>query len=53
MMNGMKKEGKKLKEVTLTYQEWLDALRTPTPVRNKKKYKRKDKHKSKDLRDLD
>jgi hypothetical protein len=53
MMNGMKKEGKKLKEVTLTYQEWLDALRTPTPVRNKKKYKRKEKHKGIDLRDLD
>ena len=30
-------EGKKLKEVKLTQQEWFDALRVPTPVRNKKK----------------
>ena len=31
---------RKLKEVKLTLQEWWDALRTPTPVRNKKKYKK-------------
>ena len=41
-------EGKKLKEVKLTLQEWNDALRVPTPVRNKKKYRRKKKHKGKD-----
>jgi len=37
----MENKGKKLKEVNLTLQEWLDALRMPTPVRNKKKYRRK------------
>ena len=36
----------KLQIVELTRQEWLDALRVPTPHRNKKKYKRKAKHKS-------
>jgi len=41
-------EDKKLKEVKLTQQEWFDALRVPTPVRNKKKYRRKKKHKGKD-----
>ena len=41
-------EGKKLKEVKLTLQEWNDALRVTTPVRNKKKYRRKKKHKGKD-----
>ncbi len=30
-------EGKKLKEVKLTLQEWNDALRVHTHVRNKKK----------------
>ena len=44
----MDKTRKKLKEVSLTLQEWLDALRMPTPVRNKKKYRRKKKHKGKD-----
>ena len=39
---------KKLKEVKLTQQEWFDALRVPTPVRNKKKHRRKKKHKGKD-----
>lgn len=39
---------KKLKEVKLTQQEWFDALRVPTPIRNKKKYRRKKKHKGKD-----
>jgi|TARA_Y100000389_G_C17339120_1_gene452317 hypothetical protein len=36
----------KLKKVELTLQEWWDALRTPTPVKNKKKYNRKIKHKN-------
>ena len=34
-----------LQKVTLTRQEWQEALRMPTPVRNKKKYTRKNKHK--------
>ena len=38
---------KKLKHIELTHQEWLDALRCPTPVHNKKKYRRKEKHKNK------
>ena len=38
---------KKLKHIELTHQEWLNALRCPTPVRNKKKYRRKEKHKNK------
>jgi len=41
-------EGKKLKEVKLTLQEWFDALCVPTPIRNKKKYRRKKKHKGKE-----
>ena len=28
----------KLKEIELTLQEWWNALKIPTPVRNKKKY---------------
>jgi len=36
----------KLKKVTLTQHEWNDALRVPTPHRNKKKYYRKEKHKN-------
>lgn len=40
-------EGKKLKVVKLTQEEWFDALRVPTPVRNKKKYRRTTKHKKK------
>ena len=44
----MDEKSKKLKEVNLTLQEWLDALRMPTPVRNKKKYRRKKNHKGKD-----
>tara|TARA_R110000822_G_scaffold99913_4_gene225191 strand:+ start:3428 stop:3577 length:150 start_codon:yes stop_codon:yes gene_type:complete len=43
-----RKEGIKLKEVKLTLQEWFDALRVPTPVRNKKKYRRNKKHKNND-----
>ena len=27
---------KKLEMIKLTYQEWLNALRVPTPIRNKK-----------------
>ena len=38
---------KKLEEVHLTYQEWIEALKMPTPVKNKKKYSRKSKHKNK------
>lgn len=41
----------KLRKVTLTYQEWLDAIHVPTPHRNKKKYKRKKKHKNKNNED--
>jgi|TARA_B110000977_G_scaffold4357_1_gene6108 hypothetical protein len=37
----------KLKKIELTLQEWWNALKTPTPVRNKKKYTRKLKHKNK------
>mgnify|MGYP000433182975 CR=1 FL=1 len=44
----MEDKNKKLKEVSLTLQEWLDALKVPTPVRNKKKYRRKNKHKNKE-----
>jgi hypothetical protein len=44
----MEDKSKKLKKVSLTLQEWIDALRMPTPVRNKKKYRRKNKHKKKE-----
>ena len=37
----------KLKKIELTLQEWWNALKIPTPVRNKKKYTRKLKHKNK------
>ncbi len=47
MMSGMEKKPK-LKEQELTLQEWNDALRVPTPHKNKKKYTRKKKHR-KDL----
>jgi|TARA_B100000768_G_C11215663_1_gene348061 hypothetical protein len=43
----MEDKSKKLKKVSLTLSEWLDALRMPTPVRNKKKYRRTTKHKNK------
>ena len=39
-----KKKQLKLKEQELTLQEWNDALRVPTPHKNKKKYTRKKKH---------
>ena len=35
----------KVKQVELTQQEWQDALRMPTPHKNKKKYSRKGKNK--------
>lgn len=37
---------KKLNKVTLTQHEWNDALKVPTPHRNKKKYYKKEKHKN-------
>ncbi len=36
----------RLKQVELTIQERWNALKTPTPVKNKKKYNRKNKHKN-------
>jgi hypothetical protein len=36
---------KKLEKIQLTIGEWYDAMRTPTPHRNKKKFYRKEKHK--------
>ena len=42
----MKKNQTKLEEVQLTIQDWWDALRVPTPHKNKKKYDRKKKHRS-------
>ena len=42
-----KKEHIKLKTVKLTLSEWCDALKVPSPHRNKKKYYRKEKHKGK------
>jgi hypothetical protein len=36
---------KKLEKIELTIHEWNEALRMPTPHRNKKKYYRKEKHK--------
>ena len=46
MINKEKKVMDKLQEIKVTQQEWNDALRVPTPHRNKKKYYRKDKHKN-------
>jgi len=40
-------EDKTLKIRELTLEEWRNALRTPPPYKNKKKYSRKDKHKPK------
>lgn len=45
-MSGTEKKNQ-LKQVTLTYQEWMEALKMPTPIKNKKKYTRKEKHKNK------
>jgi len=35
-----------MKKITLTQREWYDAMKLPTPHRNKKKYYRKEKHKN-------
>jgi len=40
------KRNVKLKQITLTQHEWQDALKVPTPHRNKKKYRRKEKHRA-------
>ena len=37
----------KLIKIELTLQEWWNALKMPTPIKNKKKYTRKSKHKNK------
>jgi hypothetical protein len=37
---------KKVKEIQLTQHEWNEAMRMPTPHRNKKKFFRKEKHKN-------
>ena len=49
----MKKEGKhhikkihKLEEVELTQEEWFNALKVPSPHKNKKTYSRKEKFKN-------
>jgi hypothetical protein len=34
-----------MKKIILTQHEWYDAMKLPTPHRNKKKYYRKEKHK--------
>ena len=34
-----------MKKIVLTQHEWYDAMKLPTPHRNKKKYYRKEKHK--------
>ena len=34
-----------MKKIVLTQHEWYDAMKLPTPHRNKKKYRRKEKHK--------
>lgn len=48
LMTYMTTNKDKLRTVTLTHQEWLDAIHTPGPHKNKKKYTRKKKHKNKD-----
>ena len=40
-------EKKKLTKINFTLEEWFDALKVPTPHRNKKKYYKKTKHKGK------
>jgi len=37
---------KKMEKIELTIHEWKDALKVPSPHRNKKKYFRKEKHKN-------
>jgi len=39
------KTNAKLKQIVLTREEWQDAMKLPTPHRNKKRYYRKEKHK--------
>ena len=36
---------KKLEKIQLMIHEWNEAMRMPTPYRNKKKYYKKEKHK--------
>ena len=36
---------KRLEKIVLTIHEWNEAMRMPTPHRNKMKYFKKDKHK--------
>mgnify|MGYP003115689107 CR=1 FL=1 len=40
------KEMKKVEEIQLTQHEWQDAMRVPSPHRNRKKFFRKEKHKN-------
>lgn len=35
-----------MKKTTLTQHEWFESLKVPTPHRNKKKYRRKEKHRA-------
>ncbi len=44
-----KERNYKLGEIELTQEEWFDALKTPDPVRNRKKYTRKKKHPQRDV----
>ena len=44
---GKEKKDIKLKQVTLTFQEWKDSLRVPMPHKSKKHYTRKEKYKGK------
>ena len=46
-MNKDKNKNKKLEWVQLTIQDIWEALKTPGPVKNKKKYNRREKHKGK------
>jgi hypothetical protein len=39
-------EMKKVEEIQLTQHEWQDAMRVPSPHRNRKKFFRKEKHKN-------
>jgi hypothetical protein len=44
----MENDKKNISKKELSLEEWRMALRTPPPYKNKKKYTRKGKHKSKD-----
>tara|TARA_R110002167_G_scaffold64977_2_gene183745 strand:- start:791 stop:943 length:153 start_codon:yes stop_codon:yes gene_type:complete len=50
-MRKKKDKDVKLEKVELTLQEWYNSLRVPSPIRNKKKYQRKEKYPRKDLED--